>query len=141
MATSDKSKREANMAAAAYRQPSLSAVQLLSGVSALWARLGIPDVEKEAAMRWAGSIERLYEYLNGHANEVARIRAALHVTPMNPEIVADIVAHASGKVRDGSTPLTLAREYGIPLEVVLYYCDEQAHAPVVQRPWSRRFSR
>ncbi len=150
MATTDKSKRERNIMDAAHRVVALKArlttTEYQERITSLWTGLGWPSDERPAALTWAGSFERLYEWVSAHVAEIDRIRTALQITPF-PREQADAIGYlASGKF-DGPlgrmTPLQVARHYGIPLKVVFFYADEESHSAqyVSNRPWLRRYSR
>lgn len=134
MATSDKAKREANIARAAFRPAALSAVALVSAVNDLWVALGYPEEEKPVATAWAGSLERLHTWLTAHDAEIQRIRSKLFITPLHEDVRSAIENAARLKV---GTPLEMARHFSLPLDVVFYVADGCPKINTMQRPWLR----
>ncbi len=143
MATSDKSKREQNMAAASVRRPAgVPTDIMLLAIAKLWADFKWPEAERPLAMRWAGGIERLYKYMTEREEAIAAETSGAILCNVITDEIRTAVKESKACQEAGSpaaSPLEIARSFKIPLEVVFHVADgEPEHIVTKPRPWARR---
>jgi hypothetical protein len=141
MATKDPSRRRENevdaIRRAAERAALPTAVAMAALVRSWWDERKYPENEYQAALGWAGSLERLYRWFKDSKAANNECSNALEIQPLQQSIKDEIMAAAQN---GDPGPLHFTRLYGIPYSVVRYVADGEPHIDTFRRPWLPRRS-